>query len=144
MSTAIIIGIVLVLLSIFLYLYIAITEPMQKFSVWTEWFNKYQINGMGATPPSCNHQTSSRVGVAICVPQTQMANYLYGNNLEYMIGNLFNSAQYTLEHKWQVNFLTALMRAFAYDVVQNGFLLPAHICCGIAPRAMFEENVRAN
>jgi hypothetical protein len=141
MSIAIIVGIVLVVLSIFLFLWMAITEPMQKFSVWTEWFNKYQVNGMGGNPPGCRCCTSGKQGTVTCVQQTQLANYLYGNNLEYMIGNLFNSAQYTLSYKWQVDLITSLMRTFAYGVVSTGFLLPAHICCGIAPRAMYEKYV---
>ena len=138
MSTAIIIGIVLVLLAILLYLYVAFTEPMQKFSVWTQWFDTYKVPGYGGDPPSCNWLTSGSEGVVNCVPQNQLANYLYGNNLEYWLGNLFNRTQFTLEQKWQVNFITSLMRTYAYGIVPDGFLLPAHLCCGITPRLMID------
>ena len=134
---AIVIGILLIILGIGFYIWFSLREPTNQFSAWAKWFKENPVPGGTEIGSGCVYARSAGAKSATCVPITQFANYLYGNNLEYWLANLFNQAIDTFEHQWQVLYLTSIMRAYA-TLMPGGQLTPANLCCTIVPRVMFD------
>ena len=122
----ILIGILLIVGAIILWIINEITYPLSMWSPWANWIKE--------NPAAFN--CAVRGGVknlpVTCIPQTQMAYYMFGNKLFYNIGTLFDREKNLLKD-FQIEFLMLIMRSFAKDIVPGGVLTPKDLCCNIVP-----------
>ncbi len=118
------IGILLIVGAIILWIINQITYPLSMFSPWSEWIKN--------NPSLADCETIGGVNVkpVTCLPETQLAYYMFGNRLFYNMGTLFSQEKDILE-EFQIDFIILMMRSFAKDIVPGGMLTPKDLCCMI-------------
>lgn len=130
----ILIGIILIVGAIILWIINEVTYPLTMWAPWADWIKN------NPAPASCAVRGGVQNLPIECIPQTQMAFYMFGNRIFYDIGQLF-SRERNLLKEFQIEFVMLIMRGFAKGIVPGGILTPKDLCCNIVPYRIYGDSV---
>jgi hypothetical protein len=124
------IGILLIVGAIILWIINQITYPLSMFSPWSDWIKN------NPSVANCGTTGGFNIQPVTCLPETQLAYYMFGNRLFYNMATLFSQEKDILE-EFQIDFIILMMRSFAKDIVPGGMLTPKDLCCNIVPYPIY-------